>query len=44
MPAALTYNLIEKRNNWYYHTEPQPFMNQDPCIGQEEKFGVVGVL
>lgn len=28
MPAALTYNLIEKRNNWYYYTQPQSFLDQ----------------
>ncbi len=27
MPAALMYNLCHDRYNWYYHTEPQPFMN-----------------
>jgi choline dehydrogenase len=28
MPAALTYNLGDDKYNWYYHTEPQPHMNQ----------------
>ncbi len=28
MPAALTFNLSDDRYNWYYHTEPQEFMNQ----------------
>ncbi|WP_020408064.1 choline dehydrogenase [Hahella ganghwensis] len=28
MPAALTYNLGDEKYNWYYHTEPQEFMNQ----------------
>jgi choline dehydrogenase len=27
MPAALVYNLFHDRYNWYYHTEPQPFMD-----------------
>ena len=27
MPAALMYNLMDDRYNWYYHTEPQPYMN-----------------
>ena len=27
MPAALMYNLCHERYNWYYHTEPQPFMD-----------------
>ncbi len=27
MPAALTYNLCDDKYNWYYHTEPQPYMN-----------------
>ncbi|MBU2706764.1 choline dehydrogenase [Zooshikella marina] len=27
MPAALTYNLSDDKYNWYYHTEPQAFMN-----------------
>ncbi len=28
MPAALMYNLMDDRYNWYYHTEPQPYMNE----------------
>lgn len=27
MPAALMYNLCHDRYNWYYETEPQPYMN-----------------
>ncbi|HEX2529045.1 MAG TPA: choline dehydrogenase [Geminicoccus sp.] len=27
MPAALTYNLMNDRYNWYYQTEPQQHMN-----------------
>ncbi|XP_074646523.1 uncharacterized protein LOC141902608 [Tubulanus polymorphus] len=27
MPAALMYNLCHDKFNWYYHTVPQPFMN-----------------
>src|ERR1700741_5625571 len=27
MPAALLYNLMDDKYNWYYHTEPQPYMN-----------------
>jgi choline dehydrogenase len=27
MPAALMYNLCDNKYNWYYHTEPQPYMN-----------------
>lgn len=27
MPAALTYNLENNRYNWFYHTEPQPYLN-----------------
>ena len=27
MPAALTYNLGDAKYNWYYHTEPQEYMN-----------------
>ncbi len=27
IPAALTYNLMNDRVNWYYQTEPQPQMN-----------------
>lgn len=27
MPAALMYNLCDDRYNWYYHTEPEPHMN-----------------
>jgi choline dehydrogenase len=27
MPAALMYNLMDTKYNWYYHTEPQPYMN-----------------
>jgi choline dehydrogenase len=27
MPAALMYNLCHDRYNWYYHTEPQPYMD-----------------
>ena len=27
MPAALTYNLCDEKYNWYYHTEPQAYMN-----------------
>jgi choline dehydrogenase len=27
MPAALMYNLCHDRYNWYYNTEPQPYMN-----------------
>lgn len=27
MPAALMYNLMDDKYNWYYHTEPQEFMN-----------------
>lgn len=27
MPAALTYNLCDKRYNWYYHTLPQEHCN-----------------
>ncbi|KAH9507759.1 hypothetical protein Btru_053653 [Bulinus truncatus] len=27
MPAALMYNLCDDRYNWYYHTEPEPLMN-----------------
>ena len=28
MPAALTYNLMNDRLNWYYTTEPQPHLDQ----------------
>ncbi len=31
MPAALTYNLMNKRYNWYYHTEPQQYLNNRRC-------------
>lgn len=27
MPAALMYNLMDDKYNWYYHTEPQKFMD-----------------
>jgi len=27
MPAALTYNLCDKKYNWYYHTTPQKHVN-----------------
>jgi choline dehydrogenase len=27
MPAALMYNLCHDRYNWYYNTEPQPYLN-----------------
>eukprot|EP01103_Thecamoeba_quadrilineata_P016985 TRINITY_DN5860_c0_g1_i1.p1 TRINITY_DN5860_c0_g1~~TRINITY_DN5860_c0_g1_i1.p1 ORF type:complete len:882 (-),score=177.85 TRINITY_DN5860_c0_g1_i1:20-2665(-) len=27
MPAALTHNLMDKRYNWYYETEPQDHLN-----------------
>ena len=27
MPAALTYNLMNDRYNWYYSTEPQPHLD-----------------
>ncbi|WP_148864553.1 choline dehydrogenase [Marinobacter fonticola] len=27
MPAALMYNLMDEKYNWYYHTEPQAFMD-----------------
>ncbi len=27
MPTALMYNLADAKYNWYYHTEPQAFMN-----------------
>ncbi|XP_060552958.1 choline dehydrogenase, mitochondrial-like [Ruditapes philippinarum] len=27
MPAALMYNLCDDKYNWYYHTEPEPSMN-----------------
>ena len=27
MPAALMYNLCDDQYNWYYHTEPEPHMN-----------------
>lgn len=27
MPAALTFNLKNKRYNWFYHTEPEPQLN-----------------
>ncbi|XP_021365818.1 choline dehydrogenase, mitochondrial-like isoform X2 [Mizuhopecten yessoensis] len=27
MPAALMYNLCDDKYNWYYHTEPEPHMN-----------------
>ena len=27
MPAALTYNLLDDKYNWYYHTEPEKQMN-----------------
>ena len=27
MPAALTYNLVDDKYNWYYHTEPEKQMN-----------------
>ena len=27
MPAALTYNLMNDRYNWYYRTEPQPHLD-----------------
>lgn len=27
MPAALMYNLCDDRYNWYYHTQPEPYMN-----------------
>lgn len=28
MPAALTYNLENAKYNWFYHTEPDPALNQ----------------
>ena len=28
IPAALDFALHDDRYNWYYHTEPEPFMNQ----------------
>ena len=28
MPAALTYNLMNDRLNWYYTTEPQPHLDE----------------
>ena len=27
MPAALMYNLCDDQYNWYYHTEPEPHMD-----------------
>ncbi|MET1027965.1 MAG: choline dehydrogenase [Dongiaceae bacterium] len=27
MPAALMYNLCDDKYNWFYHTEPQAYMN-----------------
>ena len=27
MPAALMFNLMDDKYNWYYHTEPQKFLN-----------------
>jgi choline dehydrogenase len=27
MPAAFAYPLADDKVNWYYHTEPEPFMN-----------------
>ena len=27
MPAALMYNLCDDQYNWYYHTEPEPYMD-----------------
>lgn len=27
MPAALMYNLMHDKYNWYYHTQPQEYMN-----------------
>lgn len=27
MPAALAYPLASDRYNWYYHSEPEPYMN-----------------
>lgn len=27
MPAALMYNLCDDQYNWFYHTEPEPHMN-----------------
>ncbi|XP_069112066.1 choline dehydrogenase, mitochondrial-like [Argopecten irradians] len=27
MPAALMYNLRDDKYNWYYHTEPEPHIN-----------------
>ena len=27
MPAALTYNLADKKYNWFYHTEPERQLN-----------------
>ncbi|WP_227664594.1 choline dehydrogenase [Marinobacter litoralis] len=27
MPAALMYNLMDDKYNWYYHTEPQEYLN-----------------
>ncbi|XP_033755860.1 choline dehydrogenase, mitochondrial-like [Pecten maximus] len=27
MPAALKYNLYDDKYNWYYHTEPEPHLN-----------------
>lgn len=27
MPTALMYNLCDDKYNWYYHTEPQSYMN-----------------
>ncbi|XP_060080282.1 uncharacterized protein LOC132559680 [Ylistrum balloti] len=27
MPAALMYNLYDNKYNWFYHTEPEPNMN-----------------
>ncbi|WP_115719308.1 choline dehydrogenase [Gallaecimonas mangrovi] len=31
MPAALTYNLMDDKYNWYYQTEPQEHMNNRRC-------------
>lgn len=28
IPAALDYALHDDRYNWYYHTDPEPYMNQ----------------
>ena len=27
MPAAFAYPLADDKVNWYYHTEPEPFMD-----------------